>query len=211
MSDFRGYIEVTEIDPRLLVQVAYSGSRPQGLGFLHARPGGLDEATLNAIIERSQKGTRPGEISLDYLHGRSMKFDVRVDVETNKRYIDLDWYDHGREATKHLVRECGLPEVEARIAKAEAEKDEKQREWEARQESAARGLVKALAERGGRASSHDEPFASYYRLSEGDPVGEAWTYGREPAVERGWVSVDREWREYTLTDAGRALSMEQAA
>lgn len=211
MSDFKGYIEVTEIDPRLLVQVAFSGSRPQGLGFIHHRPGGLDEETLNEIIERSKEARVPGEIDLDYVHGRSMKFHVRVDAETGKRYIDLDWYDHSREATKHLVRECGLPDVEARIAQAEAEKAEKEREWAARQDKAARALVKIMSERGGRANALAPPFSTYFTLPDTDPLCEAWMYGRQPAVKAGWVTVDRDWREYTLTDAGRALLVEQAA
>lgn len=208
--NLQGYIDVTEIDPRLLVQVAYSGSRPQGLGFLHAKPGGLDEATLDSIIKSANESTyRPGEIDLDYLHGRSMKFHVRV--HEGRRYIDLDWYDHGREATKHLVRECGLPDVEARIAKAEAEKDEKERQWQARQDNAARSLVRILSERGGRANALEEPFKTYFSRPEGDALGEAWTYGRQPAVKAGWVATDRDWREYTLTDKGRALLVEQAA
>ena len=209
MKDFRGYIDVTEIDPRLLVQVAFSGSRPQGMGFLHHRPGGLDEETLNEIMKSSESGYRKGEIDLDYVHGRSMKFHVRFDPDTGKRYIDLDWYDHGREATKHLVRECNLPDVEARIAKAEAEKAEKEREWEERQDRAARILVRLMGERGGRANAKEPPFSTYYSLPEDDPVSEAWSYGRNPAVKAGWVKVDAEWREYTLTDAGRALLTQQ--
>lgn len=127
--DTRDLIEVTEVDSRLIIQVAYSGSRPQGLGFLHVRPGGLDEKTLNEIIARSHTEIRKGEVHLDYLHGRSMQFHIRVDSETGKKYVGLDWYDHSREATKHLVRECGVPDVEARIAAAEAGKAEQEREW----------------------------------------------------------------------------------
>jgi|HubBroStandDraft_6_1064221.scaffolds.fasta_scaffold248888_1 hypothetical protein len=201
--DLRGYIDVTEIDPRLLVQVAYSGSRPQGLGFLHARPGGLDEATLNAIMEDAEKSfPRPGEINLDYLHGRSMKFHVRVVDE--RKYIDLDWYDHGREATKHLVRECGLPDVEAKISKAEAEKAEQAREWQAKQARAARAFVKLVADRGGRILRTEEPIKNYYLLPENDPVGEAVSYGREPAIKAGWISTDETWSQYSLTPLGRA-------
>ena len=208
---YRGYIDVTEIDPRLLVQVAFSGSRPQGLGFLHHRPGGLDEATLNEIIERSQTETRKGEIHLDYLHGRSMKFHVCVDQDTGKRYIDLDWYDHGREATKHLVRECGLPDVETRIANAETEKAQEAREYEERQEKAARSFIAILLRMGGVASSNKTPFAEYYRLPDGDPISEAWMYGRERAVKNGWVTVSQDWREYALTEAGGAIAPIQAA
>lgn len=208
MRDLRGYIDVTEIDPRLLVQVAFSGSRPQGMGFLHHRPGGLDEATLDEIINRSQEERVPGTIHLDYVHGRSMKFHVLA--EGDKRYIDLDWYDHDREATKHLVRECNLPDVEARIAAAEAGKAEKEREWEERQDKAARILVRIMGERGGRAHAQEPPFSTYYTRPDDDPLSEAWMYGRNHAVKAGWVVVDPEWRVYTLTPAGREL-LEQAA
>lgn len=201
---YRGYIEVTEIDPRLLVQVAFSGSRPQGLGFLHHRPGGLDEETLNGIMARSEK--QNGEIDLDYLHGRSMKFRVKVDPETKKKYINLDWYDHSRDATKHLVRECGLPDVEARIQKAEAEKDEEKREWQATQERAARKFVEICLENGGSINRKESPLSDHYTLPEGDPAREAFTYGIQPAKERGWVTVDSEWETYTLTDAGRNVT-----
>lgn len=200
--DLRGYIDVTEIDPRLLVQVAYSGSRPQGLGFLHAKPGGLDEETLNAIIKRSEESDyRRGEIDLDYLHGRSMKFHVRF--EDGRRYLDLDWYDHGREATKRLLRECQLPDVEARITKAEAEKDEKDREWEARQDKAARLLVGMVAERGGHA--HRDDFGKTYELPEGSPICEALYYGVERAEKNRWLTLSKDYQEYSLTEAGKSL------
>lgn len=199
--DLRGYIDVTEIDPRLLVQVAYSGSRPQGLGYLHAKGGGLDEETLNAIIARSEGEYRKGEINLDYVHGRSMKFHVRF--ENGRRYLDLDWYDHGREATKRLLRECQLPDVEARITKAEAEKDEKDREYDARQDKAARLLVGMVAERGGRAARDD--FGKTYEMPENSPIVEALYYGVERASANGWITLSKGCREYSLTEAGKSL------
>jgi hypothetical protein len=205
--DLRGYIDVTEIDPRLLVQAAYSGSIPKGLGFLHHRDGGLDEETLNEIIRRSEEGAmgtpRRGEINLDYVHGRAMKFHVRV--QDGRRFIDIDWFDHGREATKHLVRECQLPDVEARIAKAEAEKAELAREHQARLEKGARFLIGILAEKGGRARRDEEPLDGAHRLRDGDPALEAMYYGVERALEHGWITVSEDCREYTLTQAGRSL------
>jgi hypothetical protein len=127
--ELRGWIDVTEIDPRRFIQIAYSGSAPQGLGFLHHEPGGLDEETLDKILNSSRRG----RIDIDYLNGRSMKFNL-IEYE-GRRYFDPDWYDHGRESTKHLVREAGLPDVEARIQKAEAEKEELKREWEQAEKS----------------------------------------------------------------------------
>lgn len=202
--DTRGYIEVTEIDVRLLVQVAYSGSRPQGLGFLHAQPGGLDEATLNEILERSQQERTKGTIHLDYVHGRSMKFHVMVDEATGKKYVDLDWYDHGRESTKRLVRECQVPDVEARIAAAEAGKLEKKIEWETKQDTAAKSLCRMAVESGGTVYSDREPFAEYFKLKEGDPVYDAWAFGRQWAVDKGWMKASKDRQAYTLTDEGRA-------
>jgi hypothetical protein len=203
--DFRGYIEVTEVDPRLLVQVAYSGSRPQGLGFLHHKPGGLDEETLNEIIKCSENEHNKGQINLDYVHGRAMKFSVHVDRDTGKKYVDLDWYDHSREALKHVVRECGVPDVEARIAKAEAEKDEQAQAWEAKQERYARLFVEIVAKEGGNVRYDKPPFKEYYKLAEDDPILLSWCFGRERAIKNGWITRDPEWREFTITDAGRAM------
>jgi hypothetical protein len=200
-----GYIDVTELDPRRLISAAYEASSPRGLGFLHARPGGLDEETLDAVMAHAEKHTG-GTVRLDYLHGRCMKFDIRA--HEGRRYVDLDWYDHGREALKALLRECGLPDVEARIAKAEAEKDEEAREYKARCDRAARAFVKLLAEKGGRVLQQDALFAEMHKRPEGDPINEAYLYGSRTAVDNGWVVIAS--GEYIVTVQGEALAKKDA-
>ena len=208
LGDWRGYIEVTELDPRLLVQVAYSGSRPQGLGFLHARPGGLSENTLNEIMAVAEENG--GQVYLDYLHGRSMKFYILKDKEMGKSYIELDWYDHGVEATKRLVRECGLPDVEARIAAAEAGLADKVREWEEKQERCARIFVRLLKAHEGKLSMNEPPLRGYYRLNEDDPIALAVAYGRSRVLENGWAASP-DYRNFTLTEKGRNLEPDTAS
>jgi hypothetical protein len=199
--DWRGYIDVTDIDLRLLVQVAYSGSRPQGLGFLHAKPGGLDEETLNEIVAQSETGR--GEIHLDYLHGRSMKFNVRKDRETGRRYVDLDWYDHGRRATEHLLREVGLPNVEEAIAKAAAEKDEKEREWQAKQEAGAKVGIAFLEKEGGHVARDHEAIRDWFKGDESSPA-----YKLYDALNDACSLKLADYRDggYALNDAGRAFN-----
>ena len=204
--DWRGHIDVTDIDPRLLIQTAYMGSRPQGLGFLHHKPGGLSEDELSAIMERSENAASDynrGSIHIDYLNGRSMKFNVRFDRKTGRRYIDLDWYDHGRSATEHLLREVGLSDVDKAIAKAAAEKEELKREWRAEQEAGAKVAVSFLVEQGGQASSSHPAITAWLK-----EVGEGPSYhlqrGLDAARELGLI----QWRdgEYALTDAGRSYA-----
>lgn len=199
--DWRGYFDVTGIDPRLIIQVAYSGSRPQGLGYLHSKPGGLTEADLNEIMERSEKWGR-GSIDIDYLNGRSMKFHIHRDVDTGRMYFNLDWYDHGREATEWLVREIDLPNVEPAINKARAEKAELEAEWVALQERSARLCLQYAAERNGIVCDADVD--AIYRAAE-QPMYDGWCYGNGMARENGWLSWDSKSRTHTLTDAGRAI------
>lgn len=124
--DLRGFVEVTEVSLKLLAQKAYQMSVPVGLGFIHARDGGLDDETADALIERGAKLC--GGIDMDYVHGRQCKFNVRA--IDGKRYVKIDWYDHSIEAMKKLLRECEVPDVEARIAAAEASDEERRKEYE---------------------------------------------------------------------------------
>jgi hypothetical protein len=125
--DLRGLVEVTEVDQRELAKAAYAMSRPQGMGFLHFTEGELDQATLNAIIEQADK-FRGGCIDLDYVRGRSCKFHVRL--HDGKRYVSINWYDHSVEEMSQLLRDCKVPDVEARIAKAIKGNTERQLEYD---------------------------------------------------------------------------------
>lgn len=125
--DLRGYVEITELDRRLLVQAVYAASRPQGLGFLHFREGALDKGTVDAVLAAADK-YRNGGLDLDYVHGRACKF--RVKVSDNRHYVAINWYDHSPEQLKEMLRGLKLPDAEARFAEAERGEADRQVEYE---------------------------------------------------------------------------------
>jgi hypothetical protein len=127
MDNMRGWVDVTELDVRAVVRAVYGASVPVGMGFLHARGGELDDKTLEDIIAHGVKYQRGG-VSMDYVHGRQCKFDMRE--HEGKRYARLNWFDHGIEAMKSLLRGLGLPDVEARIAEAERGEEERRKGYE---------------------------------------------------------------------------------
>ena len=116
-----GHIDITELDERALIRAAYAASVPMGLGWLHAIEGALDEETVDVILNHARK-FHEGAINMDYIHGRAVKLWVRQ--ENGRRYVQLNWFDHGREAMAQMLRTLGLPDVEARIEKARAEEDD---------------------------------------------------------------------------------------
>lgn len=125
--DLRGLVDITELDRDALVRAIYAASVPMGMGWLHATDGELDDTSLRLITDAADQ-YHEGGIDLDYVHGRQCKFRARK--HEGKLYAKLDWYDHGIEAMKQLMRELKLPDVEARLAKAEAEGEERLKEDE---------------------------------------------------------------------------------
>lgn len=116
-----------DTDLRALVKTAYALSSPQGLGHLHAREGELDDATVDDILSRSSPRTR---LSMDYTHGRSIKFHVRQDDDG--LYVNSVWYDHFPSQYIELLGSVGIPEstilaAQAALDKANAEYDAAQR------------------------------------------------------------------------------------
>lgn len=194
-ADRRGQFNVTGIDPRLIIQAAFTGSRPQGLGFLHHQPGGLSEDEMAAV----SKPGHDGSIHIDYLRGRSMKFHLRRDRDSGEMFFDLDWYDHGRRASEQLMRDICLPDVEAAIEAARAGKKAKEDEWLAQELEAARSAVGFIA--AGQTSRPD----GYCNFEEKDPRYTAWAYGTDRAIREGWVAQSEDYRTYSLTPAGAAL------
>ena len=111
-----GMIEVTGVDLRDMLRAAYRLSSPQGLGFLHARDGELDDAMVEEIISRDD-GNKWTAIGTDYVHGRAMKFSVRR--YDGRLYIQRRWFDHSQAQLAELLSAVGLsPDL---IDKAEAE------------------------------------------------------------------------------------------
>lgn len=97
----------TKVDD--VIRAAYDLSVPQGLGFLHVRPGGLDDETI-ARIKESKSGLYAA--SMDYVHGRAVKLTIRR--EGVICYIPADrWFDHSLEDLRELARRADLGEPKA--------------------------------------------------------------------------------------------------
>ena len=97
----------TKVDD--VIRAAYDLSTPQGLGFLHARPGGLDDETI-ARIKESESGLYAA--SMDYVHGRAVKLTIRRDGDIC--YIPADsWFDHSLDHLRELAKRADLGEPKA--------------------------------------------------------------------------------------------------
>lgn len=94
------YIEITGCDLVALVKKAYALSSPQGLGVTQFREGELSdrEAQLIAI--------NPNGISLDYVHGRSVKLWVKK--EGDRLFVPPLWYDHTDSQLRELLQSVGI-------------------------------------------------------------------------------------------------------
>lgn len=115
-----GMIEVTGVPLEALVRAAYNPSRPQGMGHLHYQPGDLTEAEVAAIVERGKNSVSRMPISMDYVKGRSCKFNVWE--HGGRLWINSNWYDHSSEDLRNLLQAVGLsPDL---VNKAKAERAE---------------------------------------------------------------------------------------
>ena len=89
-----------------LVRNAYALSFPQGLGFLHARKGGLDDDTVKEILNADEGPFL--RLHMDYVHGRSIKLAVHRDKNKDVLFIAADrarpWYDHTRSDFAELMK-----------------------------------------------------------------------------------------------------------
>ena len=116
-----GYIDVTELDARALIRAAYAASAPFGFGILHAIGAELDDETLDITLSHMRE-VESGAFTLEYVHGRNVK--LYVSQHNGRRYVNLDWPDHGADAMVRMLGWLGLPDLDARVAKAQAELDE---------------------------------------------------------------------------------------
>lgn len=99
-------IDITGVDLRKFVQEVYDMSIPVGLGFLHARPGGLSDADADAIINREEPNGRIA-VSMDYVHGRQCKMTV-FRSDDGRLTIDNNWFDHTEPQFDELLKRCGI-------------------------------------------------------------------------------------------------------
>ncbi len=94
-----------DIDLKKFAQRVYEFSNVQGLGFIHAQPGGLSDEDAKSIVERERAD---GSVALymDYVHGRACKMTVRR--ENGELFVRKDWYDHSFKQYALLLAEFGV-------------------------------------------------------------------------------------------------------
>lgn len=104
-------IDITGVDLRKFVQEVYALSVPVGLGFLHARGGGLSDEDADEIIERGKGGSIV--VRMDYVYGRQCKMTVFLSA-AGKLTIDDNWFDHTEAQLTELLKRCGIPRAKSR-------------------------------------------------------------------------------------------------
>ena len=109
-----GYIEIPENKLRDLVRKVYDMSVPVGMGFLHAKPGGLTDEEVEELIRLPKKREfgKHEIIYMDYVNGRQCKMSVYVFCEKgmeDKFGIRDSWYDHTDRQLKELLDHLGVP------------------------------------------------------------------------------------------------------
>lgn len=171
-----GKIEVTGVPLEALVRAAYNPSQPRGLGLLSFQPGDLSDEEVAKIVDRGT-GDRILAVSMDYVKGRSCKFQVRRIGE--RLFINNRWYDHSDGQLRELLTSVGLSPYLV----------DKAREEEARYiESAIALAVGFLKERGG----------SYVDRNRGDEelpskIFDGLIHGSVPpgqTIKRNWDGIE---------------------
>jgi len=119
------YITIPANKLREAVQIAYEMSAPQGLGFLHARGGPLDDETTDEILAR---GDDRIAASMDYVHGRSCKFHVYKSAD--QMLVRPSWYDHSEDALIELLTRLGVTDPQAKIDAAKAAQVAENEKWD---------------------------------------------------------------------------------
>lgn len=101
-------IEITGVDLREFIKAAYDLSSPQGMGFIHFQEGGLDDETVDAILEKEKTVHLENRVvvSMDYVHGRAVKMAVLRDG--GKLFIRDDWFDHSPKQLADLLNRVGV-------------------------------------------------------------------------------------------------------
>jgi hypothetical protein len=95
--------DITGVDLAKLAQEAFSLSRAQGLGFLHATPDPLSGEEAAALVEPTGRIA----LSLDYVRGRAVKLTVFRSADGSLSVRD-DWYDHSEHQDAELWQRVGI-------------------------------------------------------------------------------------------------------
>lgn len=97
------HIDLTGVDPTLMLKAAYDLSRPQGMGFIHFKPEPLTDQECEAILARGHDHL---VFSTDYVNGRAMKLALYRDGD--KQYMKKSWYDHSSYDFAELLNRLGF-------------------------------------------------------------------------------------------------------
>lgn len=98
------YYEITGADLKEAAKAAYDLSGVQGLGWLHAKEGGLPDADAQALVDRERPNSYCA-LGMDYVNGRSCKF--YVNRVNGKLFTNTRWYDHSDEDLQELLARIG--------------------------------------------------------------------------------------------------------
>lgn len=107
------YIEIPEDKIPAAVEAAYDLSTPAGMGFVHFKPGPLDEGTRNSLIRSKDL---PLTVYMDYVHGRQCKF--QICQHEGRFYTHCMWYDHSQEQLVELLNRIGVEDAAAKVEAA---------------------------------------------------------------------------------------------
>lgn len=103
------YIEITGIDLSKFVAACYEFSRPQGMGWLHAQDGPLDQETIDGILN-AKTGHGSIILSMDYVHGRAVKMTVYRKkgglLKKDRLFIRNRWFDHSPWHIEQVFKAC---------------------------------------------------------------------------------------------------------
>ncbi len=98
-------IDVTGVDLVELAKAAYDLSEPRGLGFLHAREGGLSHEDAVVLVDEFPDLPHL-RLYMDYVHGRGCK--LTASREDDRLFISARWYDHTDEQLRQLLARVGM-------------------------------------------------------------------------------------------------------
>jgi len=88
-------INIAGLEKWAVLKALYDGAQPLGMGFLHARPGGLPEEDAKRLVggdapyEPGQSAEHRRALYFDYVGGRPLKVDLSQD-EFDPRLYDRD-------------------------------------------------------------------------------------------------------------------------
>ncbi len=102
-------IDITKVNLTKFVKDVYELSVPQGMGWLHARDGGLSDEDVKRILDTGDMST---PIFMDYVHGRACK--MTVFNRDSKLVMNDAWYDHTTEQLQELLKRHDLEAPEAK-------------------------------------------------------------------------------------------------